>query len=171
MKISLIVLIAAVVCAAAGCAVSFHVFQIEAVREQKVVFLSIVKPGERFATKYIHSVEKSPVWEYFVVDRKYRIVLEETTFSSCNTGLPSVVDNESFHHEGERFRISHMNRILPALVWWVHEMYDNTLKIGESQELKLAALAGNTLVKISIEKVRLFEFIFTKLRLLVQGRR
>jgi hypothetical protein len=167
MKVLGILLIAAVVCAAAGSVISFHVFQIEAVREQKVVFLHIVKPGGRFATKYIHSVEKSPVWEYFVIDRQYRIVLDETTFGSCNTGLPCVVvGNESFHNEGDHFRISRMNRMLPSLMLWVNERYDNTLKIDGSGELKLAALAGNTLVKISIERMRLFEFIFKKLLLL-----
>jgi hypothetical protein len=169
MKISWIVLIAAVVCSATGFAVSFHVFQIEAVREQRIVFLHIVKPGERFATKYIHSVENSPVWEYFVIDQQFRIVLDETTFGSCNTGLPCVVvGNESFHHEGDHFRISHMNRVLSSLLLWVNDRYDNTLRIGESLEMKLPSLAGNTLLKISIEEMRLFEFVFKRLLLLTE---
>ncbi len=158
-----------VLCIAAGFLVSFHVLQVTAVRAENIVFLQIVHPGTRFATKYIHSVEKSPVWEFFVIDGHFRIVLYETTFSSCNTGLPcTLVGNEKFHHEGDHFRISHMQRILPALLLWVHDRYDNTLQIGESQDLRLPSLAGNALLKITIEKMGLVEFVYKRVRLIVE---
>jgi len=169
MKRTWIPIIGGVFCIAAGFLISFHVFQIKAIRDDKIVFLHIVHPGAKFATKYIHSVEKSPVWEYFVVDGQFRIVLYETTFVSCNTGLPCVIlGNEEFCHEGDRFRISRMNRILPVLLLWVHDRYDNTLYIGESQYLSLPSLSGNTLLRITIEKMKLIEFIYKRLCLIVE---
>jgi len=150
--------------------VPFHVLQIKAFREGNIVFIRIVHPDERFATRYIHSVEHCPVREYFRIDDDFRIILYETTFSSSNTGLPyATFGNEEFHNDVNHFRISNMCRILPKLLLWVNEKYDNTLKINDFQELKLPLLAGNTLLQIKIRKVTFLEFVYLKAKILLEG--
>jgi len=150
--------------------VPFHVLQIKALRQGNIVFVRVVHPDERFATKYIHSVEHCPVWEYFRIDDDFRIILYETTFSSSNTGLPyATFGNEEFHNDVNRFRISNMCRILPELLLWVNEKYDNTLKINDFQELKLSLLAGNTLLQVKIRKVTFLEFMYLKAKIFLEG--
>ena len=72
--------------AAAAAFKPVHALQIRAVKRSRVVFLEQVSPGDRFSTGYVHSVELSPVREYFCIDNDYRIILRETTFRSSNVG-------------------------------------------------------------------------------------
>jgi len=147
-----------------------HIMQINAFREGKIVFVRVIHPDERFATKCIHSVEHCPVREYFRIDENFRIILYETTFSSSNTGLPyAAFGNEKFHNDGDNFRISNMCRILPELLLWVNEKYDNTLKINNSRVLKLPLLAGNTLLQVKIRKITFLEFMYLKAKIFFRG--
>lgn len=144
--------------------IPFHVLQVTAFREGKTVFVRVVRPNDRFAVKYIHSVEHCPVWDFYVIDDGYRIVLYETTFSSCNTGLPSASSGEEiFSQENDHFRISKMHRVLPEILLWVDEKYDNTLKL-DGHSLKLFSLAGDTLLRLNIRKVSFLEFACLKLK-------
>jgi hypothetical protein len=139
-----------------------HVLQIDALREGSPVFVRIVRPGSEFALGFIHSVELSPVWDYFRIDDSYRIILYETAIRSFNTGLPSTLTGgERLHRERDGFRISGMNRVLPSIDLWVHERTDNTLKVKDDS-LKLYSLAGNTLLRISIRKACLGEYLYLK---------
>jgi len=142
-----------------------HVLEITALREGKTVFIRTVHPGEKLSTMYIHSVEKSPVWEFFTIDENYQIVLNETIFSSCNTGLPyAAIGDEAFYCDGDHFRISNMTRVLPELCLWVHKRYRNTLEINDSTVLNLPSLAGNTLLRVMVRKITLLRFTYVKWR-------
>lgn len=151
-----------------GSLVSLHVLRIDAERTGHTVFIRSVNPGDTFATRYLHSVELSHVWEYFRIDEQYHIVLYETTFSSCNTGLPiSLEGQETFRHEDTLFRISNMHRTIPRLSLWVHDEYDNMLKIGGADDIHLASLAGNTLLEITIQNVNVLEYTCLKAKTLI----
>jgi hypothetical protein len=156
------VIVAAALIAALGF-YPVHVLQIDALREGSPVFVRIVHPGNEFALGFIHSVELSPVWDYFRVDDSYRIILYETAVRSFNTGLPSTLTGEErLHRERDGFRISGVNRVLPSIDLWVHERTDNTLKVKDIDSLKLYSLAGNTLLRISIRKACLGEYLYLK---------
>ena len=160
-KGKILVIVAAALIAALGF-IPVHVLQIDALREGSPVFVRIVRPGNEFALGFIHSVELSPVWDYFRVDDSYRIILYETAIRSFNTGLPSTLTGEErLHRERDGYRISGMNRVLPSIDLWVHEKTDNTLKVKDDS-LKLYTLAGNTLLKIRIRQTRLGEYLYLK---------
>ena len=102
------------------------------------------------------------MWDYFRVDDSYRIILYETAIRSFNTGLPSTLTGEERLHRGEDgYRISGMNRVLPSIDLQFHERTDNTLKVKDDS-LKLYSLAGNTLLRISIRKTCLGEYLYLK---------
>src|SRR5512137_1353966 len=160
-KGKILFIMAAVLIAALG-SIPFHVLQIDVLKEERPVFIRIVQPGNEFALGYIHSVELSPVWDYFRVDDSYRIILYETAIRSFNTGLPSTLTGEEkLHREGDGFRISGVNRVLPSIDLQVHERTDNTLKVKDDS-LKLYSLAGNTLLRISIRKACLGEYLYLR---------
>ena len=141
----------------------FHVLRIEAAREGQTVFVHRIRPNDRFSTSYIHSVELSPVREYFRVDKYFRIVLYETQFSSCNTGLPTTLSgDEKLYIDGDHLRISNMDRVVPGLDLWVNEKYDNTLQLGDGTILNLPSLAGDTLLRVTVEELTLFTFLYLK---------
>jgi hypothetical protein len=143
--------------------IPLHVLQFDELREGKPVLVRIVRPGSEFALGFIHSVELSPVWDYFRVDDSYRIILYETTIRSFNTGLPSTLTGEEkLHRERDGFRISGVNRVLPSIDLWVHEKTDNTLKVKDDS-LKLYSLAGNTLLRISIRDTCLGGYLYLKM--------
>jgi hypothetical protein len=140
-----------------------HVLRIEAAREHRTVFVHRIRPDDTFSTTYIHSVEMSPVREYFRVDKHFRIVLYETQFSSCNTGLPTTLSrDEKFYNNGDHLRIANMDRVVPGIDLWVNQKYDNTMQLGEGKILNLPSLAGDTLLRVTIEKVTLFKFLYLK---------
>lgn len=140
--------------AAAG-ALPVPVLQIAAVAKGEVVFSTFVGKHERFSLSFVHSVERSPVQDFFLIDEAYRLTLVETLFQSSNAGLPYAPSGEErFQRTPEGFRLTNMHRVLPAIELWVHEAYDNTLRIA-GREVRLPSLAGNALLRLSIERVPL----------------
>jgi hypothetical protein len=140
-----------------------HVLQIEEPRKEKVVYVRSLQPGDRFSLMYRHSVELCQIWDYFRIDGEYRLILDETVFGSSNTGLPSVLGvGERFTRGEKASRISNMQRILPAIEIWVKRSYDNTLEFG-NRKILLAELAGDTLLRLQIRKITLFELASKKM--------
>ncbi|MHB9096684.1 MAG: DUF1850 domain-containing protein [Syntrophales bacterium] len=140
-----------------------HVLQIEDLRKERVLFVCSLQPGDRFSLMYRHSVELCQVWDYFRIDSEHRLILDETVFGSSNTGLPSVLGvGERFTRGEKTSRISNMRRILPAIDIWVKRSYDNTLEIG-NRKIRLPELAGDTLLRIHIREITLFELAFNKM--------
>jgi hypothetical protein len=163
MKKRKVLIILTVVLVAAFGFIPLHVLQIDAVREERPVFVRTVRPGDEFSLGYIHSVELSPVRDYFRVDESYGIVLYETTFRSLNTGLPSTLaGNERLIREGDHFRVSGMNRALPFIDLQVHEKTDNTLIFGGVESFKLHTLSGDTLLRIRIHKTCLWRYLYLR---------
>ena len=161
-KGKILFIMVAVLIAALG-SIPFHVLQIDLLKEERTVFVRIVRPGNEFALGYIHSVELSPVWDYFRVDDSYRMILYETAIRSFNAGLPNTLTGEErLHRERDGFRISGMNRVLPVIDLWVHERTDNTLNVGDIVPLKLYSLAGNKLLRISIRKTTVGSYLYLK---------
>ena len=143
-------------------AVPILVLQVEAVKQNRVLLVRAVQPEATFATRFIHSVELCPVKEYFRIDDQGRIVLFETTFAYSSVGLPyRAFGQEIFSVEKDQFRLSNMHRVIPAINLWVNEKYDNTLSLGEEQ-IPLFKLAGNTLLKISIERLSLLRYLLVR---------
>jgi len=135
-------------------------------KEDRLVWVGRVSPGDGIETVYIHSVEKSPVHEYFRIGEKLSFHLKETTFSSCNTGLPvSTEGNERFINDRGTFRLTGMNRVLPGLSLWVHEDYGNVLKLGTRSYIDLPSLAGNTLLVMTLRRMPLVLWGFEEVKL------
>jgi len=145
--------------------VPLHVFQIKDLRENTVLYLEKVKPGFQFSLGFIHSVEHCPVWDYLKVDDDYNMVTYATEFWSSRTGLPyAPFGDETFRTEGDHFIIENMHRVIPAVNQWVDAEYDNTLRFGDGREFKLASLAGNTLLTMTIERIRLGYYLYHKVK-------
>jgi hypothetical protein len=139
-----------------------HALQISAVKRDRVVYLQRVYPGDQFSTGYVHSVELSPVREFYRLDPEYRMILTGTTFRSSNVGLPyAAFGQEVFHTEADGFRITNMHRVIPRLLIWADKSYQNRLQF-KNQDMALYAFAGNTLIEVQIETLCLSRYLTEK---------
>ena len=85
----------------------------------ELIFKQKVQPGDEFILKYTHSVVLTPVWEIFIIDKDYQIVLIETDFLDHGAGLPyTTFENEIFVEEEGRFKIKNMHRIIPIPIYY-----------------------------------------------------
>jgi len=66
--------------------------------------------------RFIHSVQKTPVWEYLSVnDQADGFCLHKTKYQSFGVGLPFMESDGTFRHEGDYFIMDHMERHFPQL--------------------------------------------------------
>ena len=84
--------------------------------------------GTEFSTRFIHSVQKTPVEEFFIVnDVLDGFILQKTRYQSFGVGLPFLTTDGAFRHEGNAFIMDNMNR----------SMREINLRPGVSTELTL----------------------------------
>ncbi len=88
-----------------------------------------VRPGAEMKYHYIHSVEQTPVEEYFTIVRE-GFKLKKTVYSSYGAGLP--LEGGDFSRENGRFVIANQDQIFPGLTYRVSSLPEQYLKIGGS---------------------------------------
>lgn len=104
------------------------------------LFETPVAAGYRFSTFIIHSVQLTPVTEYFEVDSVGRIVATGMDHADLGWGLPSTVDG-STEVAGDVIRVRGYQVILPELRFRVS--YINRPRLvfeTDHKELSLACL-------------------------------
>lgn len=75
-----------------------------------------VRAGTAVTIRFIHSVQKTPVWEYLSVnDQADGFCLHKTKYQSFGVGLPFMESDGTFRHEGDYFIMDHMERHFPQL--------------------------------------------------------
>ncbi len=93
---------------------------LQIVKQEQIIYSTLL-PDREFALAFIHSVEMTPVYEYYRIDSDGSLVLYETRYSSYGAGLPSE-PGEGFQTENGQFvvkmtrkfgeislRVSHIN--------------------------------------------------------------
>lgn len=84
--------------------------------------------GTELSTRFIHSVQKTPVEEFFIVnDTRDGLILKKTRYRSFGVGLPFLASEGSFYREGDDFVMDDMNRTMREIA----------LRPGVSTELTL----------------------------------
>ena len=87
------------------------------VSENHVFYDAPVAQNARFSTRFIHSVQKTPVLENFIVDvETVEIILDSTRYESFNAGLPFLQSDGVFIRKDGYFLIENMNRRFPSVV-------------------------------------------------------
>ena len=124
------------------------------------VFLRVVRPDDTFLLGYLHSVEKTDVWDRFRIDSEYQIVLTETMFQGQGAGLPtSLSNNERLTREGKWFRITGMRRFVPSLYWRVEARWHNRVRFNNEQEQDFSSRLGDAVVHIRVEKMNVLTWL------------
>lgn len=75
-----------------------------------------VEAGTPVTLSYRHSVQKTMVYEYLVVNQtEDGLILKSTKYQSFGVGLPFSKEDGSFRQEGDWFIMENMNRAYPSL--------------------------------------------------------
>ena len=128
-----------------------HVLRIEDMQHPRTVFVRPVQPGHRLSIGFLHSVEHCRVWDHLTIGPDFEMVVTATEFAESRTGLPyAAFGEEVFERRGDHFRIGNMQRPVPEIYQWVDARYENTLRINGGEDIRLASLAGNTLLHMHI---------------------
>lgn len=112
--------------------------------EGKRLFSKTMRNGAEFAVRFMHSVAKSPVTDFFIV-RDGKIFLDKTVYHDFGAGLPHAPEKgQSMRAEHGEITITGFDREIPDLEIRIGREADHTLLIfnngGGNEEIPLASL-------------------------------
>jgi hypothetical protein len=137
-----------------------HTLELKSFSDGEIVFSQKVQSGDKFILKYTHSVALTPVWEIFIINKDYQIVLIETDFLDHGAGLPyTTFKNEIFVEEEGRFKIKNMHRIMPDLIYYRIGAVRENIFYFKGEEINLSSLVGDRLLTLEIDRNNLFNYL------------
>ena len=127
--------------------------------DEEIIFKQKVQPGDKFTLKYTHSVALTPVWEIFIIDKDYQIILIETDFLDHGAGLPyTTFENEIFVEEEGRFKIKNMHRIMPTPIYYRIGAVSENIFNFKNIKIDLSSSVGDKLLTVGVYKRNLYNY-------------
>ncbi len=97
--------------------------------EQQKTVTVIAVPNRRFALNFIHSVQKTPVHEFFLISNDNKLILEKTTYHSLGVGLPFSDENGEFLNKEGEF-VLNMHREFESIPIRVSPIPQHSITVG-----------------------------------------
>ncbi len=113
-----------------------------------------VHNSDTFSIGFIHSVNKSPVTDYYEI-RKDGIYVVKTVYYGFGAGVQTELEEGQTLEYGKdgSMIISGFDRRMDDLVYFVGTVSDHTLTLESGQQISLRTLCGkNAMVRISLER-------------------
>ena len=101
-----------------------------------------VSEGSEFSVEFIHSVNKSPVIDVFVI-RDGKIVADRTIYSAFGAGVqPEIEEGQTLEYDENGNKVvSGFNIVFPEVKYIVGTVSDHILRI-EGESISLTELCG-----------------------------
>ena len=104
-----------------------------------------------FSTRFIHSVQKTPVEEFFTVnDARDGFLLRKTRYRSFGVGLPFLETDGTFRPEGDAFVMDGMDRPMREIQLRPGVSTELTLYLSGEEILLCERVPLGSLVRIAI---------------------
>ena len=133
--------------------VKIYTLQLRIFEKNELFFKRKIYPGDKFTIKYTHSVAQTPVWEMFLIDEQYQIILIETNFLDHGAGLPyTCFAEEIFIEEDNRFKIKNMHRIIYTPFYYRIGKVRENFFYFKNEELNLSSILGDELLVLEINR-------------------
>jgi len=144
---------------------SIPVLEIKNIKKDEILFQEKIFPGYVFATKIIHSVQLTPVFEFYKIDEKYNMLLTKTIIKDLGWGMPSTPEGKLSYQNGE-IVIEKINRKIPGFIFRVSYITKPELILrGRAYDLRFLVNDSSSLEiknkKISIVN-RIYYFLVKK---------
>ncbi len=130
-------------------------------KTKNIILQFPIKENEGFSLRYIHSIHRTPVEEFFYIDNEYNIIAEKTIFESYGVGIPSnVEEGQIFYRENGKFVIDHIQRVLPYFDQRIGQVIANHhLRIkGLEIPLKEVTSPGNW-IRFEVSKRSILQYL------------
>ncbi len=111
-----------------------------------------VKTDDHFTIRYIHSVDKTPIFEEFRLDRKKGLVLEKTWFKMFGAGLGHWPGHGNLSQDSEWITIDNIEQPLGRFILRIGSLSVGHTIIYHEQEINLSRLAPGARVLVEFRK-------------------
>jgi hypothetical protein len=120
----------------------------------EIILRAPIAYGRSFTIRYIHSVDRSPVFEVFEVKKGEGLVLKETYFTMFGAGMGHWEGHGEMVQEGRWIKIKDINRSLGSFILRVgsQEVAHTVLMDGKEWNLSQRASGRRVVVMISEEE-------------------
>ena len=112
-----------------------------------------IYPGDEFTISYIHSYNKTPVYETFLIDNDYDIILKETGYEWQGIGLQDTCPIEGvWGYKDGNICISEINKKLDNIPLRVGTIAEHSLTFKNKTIPFLSFAKGGELVNIKVKR-------------------
>ena len=121
--------------------------------EEKILATYPLKAQDYFSIEFIHSVNKSPVVEYYKFDNDNNIYVYKTIYYNFGAGVPTELNENEVMSYGDdgSIIIDHIDKKIDNLTYYLSSIYDHILKINDGKEISLWEVCGkNMLISIKV---------------------
>ena len=122
-------------------------------KSHKIYTTIKLNKNDTFSISFIHSVNKTPVTDFYKFDDKKNIYIYKTNYMSFGAGMPTELnENENIlYNDDGTMTIEHIDKKIDELTYYLSNIYDHTLSINETTKFSLWELCGkNKLIQITI---------------------
>ena len=113
-----------------------------------------IKQDDYFSISFIHSVNKSPVIDYFQFNDNNEIFVYKTIYYNYGAGVETEIENNeslSYGDDGSMI-IDKIDKKIDQLIYYLSSIYDHKLKINDGEEISLWDICGqNIQIEFKIE--------------------
>lgn len=117
-----------------------------------------IRVGDTFSVGFIHSVNKSPLTDYYEI-KKDGIYVEKTVYYGFGAGVQTELsegETLTYGPDGSMI-VSGFDKRMDNLIYFVGTVSDHTLTINDKEGISLRDLCGRSApVRFSYEKWRFF---------------
>ncbi|RLB73222.1 MAG: hypothetical protein DRH03_03525 [Deltaproteobacteria bacterium] len=111
-----------------------------------------VTPGDKFTIRYIHSVDKTPIFEEFRIDREKGLVLEKTWFKMFGAGLGHWPGHGDLSQNSEWITIDNIEQPLGSFILRIGSPSVGHTIIYHEQKVYLSRIAPGVRALVEFRK-------------------
>ena len=137
---------------------TMHVLEIENINKNEILFQEKVFPGYVFATRINHSVQLTPVLEFFEIDKNYNILLTKTIVKDLGWGMPSTPVGD-FSYQSDEMVIENINKKIPGFIFRVSYISKPELLLMDRTYNLKFLVSDSDALKINSKKVSIISRI------------
>ncbi|WP_235044020.1 DUF1850 domain-containing protein [Halanaerobium saccharolyticum] len=138
-----------------------NVLQIINYQSDKIIWEQTVEDGDDFSIKYLHSVAKTPVIEFFEI-KDGKILLTGTEYQSYGAGLPTSAEQGDYIVADDKFIIKNIDQKLPEIMLRVSDYAQHEFIYNEKNYKLYENVKTETLLQIKTEKFSYLRFILRR---------
>ena len=108
---------------------------------------------KEFSIQFIHSVNNSPVIDYYTIDDNNNIIITQTTYYDFGAGVQTELNNNEkikYGNNGE-MTVTNINKIISPLVYIVGTVSHHTMNINNNNIVLDEKYGRNTHIRFEVK--------------------